>query len=369
MQREQPSDADLLRWLSPALATRPNASPEPGNRTAPASSNSDDTSDWLVEMPTWLNSDEEEAEPAPAVAPEPRPEPAATQGASAGIKIGILGGSGSGKTTYLAALHIAALNDPSGQWIVGGQNDVSNTFLVQNELQDGIFPPGTQATKDYRFTISGKLTQNAVDRILDVVGKPREVNFDLGFRDYAGRQLLDANLSHEIWQHLSTADGLIYLFDPEMEQTKTPNFRYLSAATSKLHTTVMNAKRMRENRLPHYLAVCVTKFDEPAIFKRIQEAKLVTSDDPPRASNAHAIFKLFANQNTVKIIENSFLRRQVRYFVTSSVGFYANAAGKFDRADSCNVLDTPDGSRIRGEVAPINVFTPLLWIDSQVRAK
>lgn len=118
--------------------------------------------------------------------------------------------------------------------------------------------------------------------------------------------------------------------------------------------------------LPHYVAVCITKFDHPDTFKRLDDAGLVVWDatGAPSVPNAAAAFRLLANKLVVNTIERSFLPSRIRYFVTSSVGFYQDAAGHINRGDLYNVV--PGENRLRSEAYPINVFEPMIWIASQI---
>lgn len=306
------------------------------------------------------------------------------------VRIGLWGGPGSGKTTYLAALRIAALLDETSDWKLQGQDDLfpgSTKFLAEqtNFLRRGKFPAPTHDSADFGYRVSGMVIPSLVDQFAGVLGvrkqlrneimgklkMARPMNFTLHVRDYPGGDFLSTDYEDELWQYLSDCHGLIYLFDPELEETEYPNYEYIQQSADYVMQLMTKRNQIENNRLPHYLAVCITKFDEPGIFSKLQASKLIRLDLPgmegiPYVRDAKEVFNMLADRLTIRTIERYFQPNRIRYFMTSSIGFYTDESGTIDAVDCCNVLDTPDGKLIRGEVTPINVFTPLIWIENQV---
>jgi hypothetical protein len=71
-------------------------------------------------------------------------------------------------------------------------------------------------------------------------------------------------------------------------------------------------------------------------------------------------------------LERCFRPERIKYFVTSSVGFYTDPRSRiFNPDDSQNVTrggEQSQGMRftgIRGSIHPINVAEPLLWLTRQ----
>jgi hypothetical protein len=69
-------------------------------------------------------------------------------------------------------------------------------------------------------------------------------------------------------------------------------------------------------------------------------------------------------------IRRFFMPDRVRYFVSSSIGFYrGHSAGGFSEEDFQNIIPTAGGEPvIRGQIHPINVVEPVLWIGESVTA-
>jgi predicted ATPase len=294
------------------------------------------------------------------------------------INIALWGGSGTGKTTYLSALRVAMLRDTEGQWNINGRDDLqrgSSEFVATNtsNLLRGHFPPGTEGRgESVVCTISGILHLDTISTIFSMAryGTNR-VNFDLYVKDYPGHTLLNSPHGDPFWDYLAECQGLIYLYDPLLDETEKTNYDYLQQAMDLVSTAVKKQQEMHQLPaiLPHYIAVCVTKFDHPATFQRLHDADLVSLDatGTPHVPDGAAAFRLLADELVVNTLERSFRKDRIRYFVTSAVGFYTGPEGQVDLNDCYNIIHTTEGTRIRGEARPINVFEPLIWIASQKR--
>jgi hypothetical protein len=57
----------------------------------------------------------------------------------------------------------------------------------------------------------------------------------------------------------------------------------------------------------------------------------------------------------------------VRYFATSSVGFWIGPDGRFNVDDFQNIEYVNDEQRLRGGVRPVNVLEPLIAIERKIR--
>jgi hypothetical protein len=331
--------------------------------------------------------------------------------AATDVRIGIWGGIRSGKTTFLGALDIAARRATEGGWVLDGIDEEfpgSNDFLVTQTraLRRREFPEPTSAPGDYGFILSGELTPGYIrglselmnlpqmaGRIAGLLGRARPVSFTLHVRDYPGGSFIDTVDPHdEIWDYLAGCHGLIYLVDPERELdsqgNRLPptsgderNFDYLQRSIKLLRGRMRSTNSLLKDRLlPHYLAVCVTKLDMASVFSLLREADLIErfgSDWPYiRVEDPQAAFELIAEDSTREEIRRAFDPDRVHYFMTSSIGFYADESGRPEfgyrdeagathRDDYVNVLPLEDGPRIRGEVRPVNVLEPLIWIYTQ----
>lgn len=298
------------------------------------------------------------------------------------VKIGIWGGSGSGKTTFLSALELATLLDPHGNWNIWGNDEVSPgsvDFLLRGSesLRSKEFPdPTTGITRNlYTYEINGTLTTGLagiLNTLRGLIGKPRPVRFTLNVFDYPGGDLLTADPDDPRWEHLADCDGLVYLFDPHMDDPSSDNFKCLSRSMSMMQQVLRRKRQgsLEGGLLPHHLAVCITKFDDDMVFTKLREAGLVkqdteTPEQVPYVEDTERAFECFADRYTIPRIRHSFYEDRVRFFVTSSIGFYRED-GKVDINRCCNVSPEPGRKKILGEPIPIGIFEPLLWIQSRL---
>jgi hypothetical protein len=140
-----------------------------------------------------------------------------------------------------------------------------------------------------------------------------------------------------------------------------------------------------DGKLPHYVAVCVTKFDELPVFETARELGMLTTDpnDPYEFPRVHeddarlllaSLCDAYATGDGTMVLntlERHFRPERIKYYVTSAVGFNVNSqTGAFDPDDPQNLLPDPTGTheaRVRGPVRPINVLEPLVWLSSKVQ--
>jgi hypothetical protein len=296
--------------------------------------------------------------------------------------IGMWGAPASGKTTFLAALYSAAIRSPSKPAIYGTDTH-SNEFLIgaQRMLsRDRRFPGSTQAVEHYNWTVD-----------LPATGPPggaRPVSFGIDLQDAPGwmyrsgtgasRSRLDigdqALAEDQMLDYLVGCAGLLLLIDPVREQESGDAHEYFQGTVLKM------AQRIQGGKLPHHVAVCITKFDHPRIyeFARKHYYCLPGQQDPrfPRVhdQDARQFFLDLckkAEKSDVDLICNAlgrfFHHERVRYFVTSAIGFRASN-GKFREEDPYNTEQTGGGVMIRGPVYPINVLEPILWLGRGIAA-
>ncbi|MGI5506205.1 hypothetical protein [Lentzea sp. CA-135723] len=330
------------------------------------------------------------------------------------LRLGLWGPPGSGKTTYLAALKLATMRraEGVGNWIMSGLDDESTRFLQDSTDQlthQRSFPTATTTDKSmlFRFTGEREVTRrNRFGRkvvemepisfeldVLDVPGRrydsdrpapdrpqEREQDLDFGGEDLAGTQtrlaepMSSVEQENQLLDHLQMCHGIVYLFDPERDSTEHDAFRFFHPVLDKLTERVMSQVHFNGARLPHHVAVCVTKFDQPNIYRQAQLKgyTLMDGEPPylPRVPNDSAA-EFFAMLCADPLSNTDLVEKGLRqyfstlnYFITSSIGFYV-AGNRFRAQDSLNVERVSagkDGFRIKGRVYPINVLEPLLWL-------
>ena len=292
------------------------------------------------------------------------------------IKIGIWGGSGSGKTTFLSALEIATLSDQTGTWNIWADEEASPgsaTFLLNGteSLMSKAFPEPTNSRSTLTYAINGDLTAGLINKLMVSVGRPRHISFRLHVFDYPGEDLLLRDPEDEIWGNLSACDGLVYLYDPHQRDVRAGNFKILSRSMMMMHQFLSrtNKNMIQNGLLPQHLAVCLTQFDDDEIFTRLRKEHLITqernAEGIPYVTDADKAFGCFAESLTRQRIERTFHRGRIRFFVTSSIGFYREN-GRVDIDRCSNVSRELGGTKLRGEPMPIGVLEPLVWIHSQL---
>jgi hypothetical protein len=342
------------------------------------------------------------------------------------VRIGLWGAPASGKTTYLASLNIATNRwQGPGNWIMNGVDDVSSDFLSDSTdllVRQRRFPAATSDNRNllFRFTGStgappppvhepkrrmfGKQLQPSApqlpDRVafeLDVLdvpgrlfGKPDDDKYrSSGAVDMGdGRAHSDdgpvegaGNSEEDLLDHLEICSGIIYLFDPVRDADTGDAFQYFHRILGKLTQRCMEQERYSGHYLPQHLAVCITKFDHPEVYRSARRFGLTTQGvQPPympMVPNEYAkdFFQrlCYATGSTTadlvfQSLYNHFSPNLVRVFVTSSVGFYIGEGRRFRPNDFNNVENTNNGqARIKGAVHPINVLEPVIWLQQNVR--
>ncbi|GLY50784.1 hypothetical protein [Lentzea sp. NBRC 102530] len=329
------------------------------------------------------------------------------------LRLGLWGPPGSGKTTYLAALKLATMRraEGVGNWIMSGLDDESTRFLQESTDQlthQRTFPRATSTDKSMLFRFTGEREVTRRNRFGRKVVEMEPISFELDVLDVPGGRYDSDRLSqggeqqkqdlgfgddevveterlhapamspveqeNQLLDHLQMCHGIVYLFDPERDSVEHDAFRYFHPVLDKLTERVMSQVHFNRARLPHHVAVCVTKFDQPNIYRQAQLKgyTLMDGEPPylPRVPNESAgeFFAMLCAdpQSNTDLVEKGLRQyfSTLNYFITSSIGFYV-AGNRFRAQDSLNVERVnagPDGFRIKGRVYPINVLEPLLWL-------
>jgi energy-coupling factor transporter ATP-binding protein EcfA2 len=331
-------------------------------------------------------------------------------GGAAPTTIGLWGAPGSGKATYVAALQHALLQTDAsvGRWALYPRTETSMEALIKwthRLVNEGLFPEAHDGgdPTELVWRLVGDLTGSQYTRRR--IWRPRppaESEFELDLIDADGEFFSYSPAGRPVppgWvdialRHLTRAKGLIFLFDPVTEREQRIAAGYMNSILLRLSRRIMDEGRLVGPYLPHYIAVCITKFDHKDVFRQAREAGLVNygPDGMPRVLDEQAE-KLFDT-----ICEGTFwpplltdtpggalfvrdqLRRffhpdRIRYYVTSSVG-YRKPPGwdpgaamrpgfEFDPEDFANVAQDGNRERILGPIRPVNVLEPL--VDLQMR--
>ncbi|GAA2385596.1 hypothetical protein [Dactylosporangium salmoneum] len=323
---------------------------------------------------------------------EPAPLPIPGSGGSRGdstVRIGLWGSSRSGKSTYLASLPLAAMQGRHGTWIVAGTDEAAAQFLNEsvNQLAGARrFPAASTSMEGISWSFHGTPPPGGFNSILRSIGVRRsaEVQFTLELYDPPGQYYRSNNVDPQALEHLANANGLIYLVDPVVDaQRGDESFQYFYGALQLLTARMAAEGRLVKGRLPHAIAVCVTKFDDEAFFRRlVAQTDLVTQDSDghrlPRVPQERS--QEFFDWVCARVLGGSagmvqeglqayFHPDRIQYFATSSVGFRLNHNQIFDFRDFSNVA-TRAGQQpeVRDRPRPINVLEPLIFLEQRIRS-
>jgi hypothetical protein len=314
------------------------------------------------------------------------------------------GAVGCGKTTFLAALYIA-VNRSSGQDLnIFGVDDTSTEFMVDSNrmlTNQHHFPDATRLVGSYSWVMN---MTSMVDRQnksrfgrQTTVQVPVPTQFNIDLRDAPGGSFASEPMALgesrldlgegapdagpdpvDMMDYLAGCDGLLLLIDPVRERRYGDAHEYFQGTL--LRMAQRRVARMPAGaKLPHFVAVCITKFDDPEVYRFARMNGFRTYDENdeflfPRvhSDDARSFFQELCrtNESDADLIINGLTRyfrpERIRYFVTSAIGFYTKG-GPFREDDHNNALEQADGSvKIRGRIHPINVLEPILWLGQSV---
>jgi hypothetical protein len=335
-------------------------------------------------------------------------------------KIGLWGAPGSGKTTFLAALSIAA-NRASrmrdNRLLLFGADDASTDFLIEQTsllTRDMQFPPATDAEHHLNWVL--RMNVEAPGRgFWRPATETVPFEFELDFLDAPGGRFADKSPGgpardegeaanwrlfgnesltpaapgpvsddESFLSDLASCDGLVLLFDPAREWEESDAFSHFHGTLLKIAQRRLRDPARTTDLLPQYVAVCATKFDHndvyrmachlgfrsytttdrhffPKVSDRLAETFFVAMGRVAPRSNAELI------RDTLR---NFFEEDRLQFFVSSAVGFRVDSdTGMFDEGEFENV-DERSGPkpRIKGPIYPINVIEPLTWLGSKLAA-
>lgn len=329
-------------------------------------------------------------------------QPATT--AAQTMKIGIWGSPASGKSTYLAALQHATGNAPRslGNWTLFARTEQAEELLIkwnQQLAEERKFPEPTalaaEAQLAWRFKgdLAGSRYQPPWRRLRRL---PEPSAFDLDLIDVSGEVFgpspTEKNVRMEIvnrtLDHLARARGLIFLFDPITELEQPTVVGYMNRTLTQLAGRVDREGRTAGRYLPHYVSVCVTKFDDPKLFRQACRNGFVNTgrDGIPRILDKHAelFFDALCEGRFWEETDErgssgpKFVRAQLQkyfhpdrisYYVTSSIGFNLDSDGQFDPDLYSMVRQEEKDMRIIGPIEPINVLEPLVELHMKLRGR
>ncbi|MGW6054281.1 hypothetical protein [Streptomyces sp. NPDC055189] len=320
--------------------------------------------------------------PVPDTVPSPEPARVPTGGEDADrIRIGLWGAPRSGKTTYLFALPIAAMQyqrHHEGAWNISGMTPEASAFLSQGVdilTRQRTFPEATMGVRDMAWSVQGPKKKRKWG-----VGS-RRPNFVLDIQDAAGEVFGDGHpQQRQLVDRLARAQGLIYVFDPLGDANEaTESFNFLQSTLIQLTAQVRNRQGLIDGKLPHHVSVCVAKFDHPDIFQPAAELGWVKQDTEDTAlphvpeEKGEQYFQWMCDDfrgSNARLVRDAlytyFDRRRISYYATSAVGFRLTPQHVFDYNDYVQPVQVDKKQRLRTSPVPINVLEPLIDLEERV---
>lgn len=319
------------------------------------------------------------------------------------VKIGLWGPPQSGKTTYLAALPIAARDSAArnGSWSVYPRSETSLALMEQfgrTLIDDHRFPEATVGVSEsLEWLFEGDLSGSRFDRrLLRWLPRRGALNssFVLDLIDVQGSAYHHDDTPKEITSaaldHLFESQGIIFFFDPIGEKDNRNSITYVRDTANQLRMRAARNGGRPGIRLHHQVSVCITKFDHRELFEQAQAMNLVTmADGIPRVrdEDAKQFFEELCSgsfwnnrpdggQESAEYVRDEikqlFEPENIHYFVMSSIGFSMeppidgepSAWFKPDAHSNYNERDERPG--IKGKVRPINVLEPLIDLQQRI---
>jgi hypothetical protein len=333
-------------------------------------------------------------EPPPDPVPIPSVRPDAPRRDT--VRIGLWGSTRSGKTTFLSALPIAAMQgtNSSSNWVVSGLGDVAARTLTEGVHQltrERRFPVATEAIDPLTWSFMGEEASEAMFPELSrwwrrpttrsATRSTQRIDFALELQDVPGEYYRTGKVNPRVVDHLARSQGLLYLYDPILgSAADTESFEFFYTTLQLVVSRVRDEGRFDGNRLPHHVSVCVTKFDDPGFFQAAVMAGWVNQEQA-RSRLPHipveqgpAFFNWVCEQfhgGSAPLIQsalqNFFHPNRIEYFASSAIGFRLNPSGVFDYSDYVNVEIVDGKPRIRSLPRPVNVLEPLIRLEHRIR--
>jgi hypothetical protein len=303
--------------------------------------------------------------------------------------IAMLGPTESGKSTFLCALRKALLEQDE-DWTLFTRDVASRRILDEMSsalISEGGFPLPTRTVDTVQWILGGTVerTESKGGRFSPVTKVKDRVEITLRLTDAPGEigraDRIGLTERNELIKQLADSRGILYMFDPIREFTHGDAFQRTDSLLGELLGLVSEEPDF-EGKLHHHLAVCVTKLDDPRVFKTAQDLGMLIPDRTSKWSfprvhetDAQRLFHALGQvsrsgdgEAVPRLFERYFYPERISYYVTSAVGFMVNKrTRRFDARDTANVYRTASNEPlVRGPVHPINVVEPVLWIVRQL---
>jgi energy-coupling factor transporter ATP-binding protein EcfA2 len=309
--------------------------------------------------------------------------------------IAMWGPPSSGKTTFLAALSIALQRRKYGLRLRGADeaSELALINMMKELTRHQEFPDATEGIETYNWVLEGSFSAKRTP-MFRRAGSADQVSVGLNLVDATGEltdpERVGFSERQELIEGIARSSGIVYIFDPIREFDKGDAFDHTYGMLIQLARYQAAQPGWMGARLPHYVAVCVTKFDEVPVYEAARRLNMIVPDPDDQYSfprvrddEARELFLRLCEASgsgnadmVINSLEQYFLPDRIKYFVTSAVGFYLDPRKRFfDEDDWQNVLPVERSVnsaskphkkgkpvKIRGGIYPINIVEPISWL-------
>ncbi|MDH2389285.1 SAV_2336 N-terminal domain-related protein [Streptomyces sp. HNM0663] len=305
-------------------------------------------------------------------APTAPPRAPVDDDSAADARVAVLGANMCGKTTFLAAAWLAAVNMPEerGRWNVIPKDGGAEDFLVQQTrslARARRFPEPTLTPRHFSYVFRADLAN------LRAPSERRlRVDFTLDLLDAGGGEFMHDRYGKDdaVNRHLGRSNRILLLVDPFSPPSRQPQAAYLTPHLERLTRDHFESGRLELGRLPHRVAVCLSKFDDPRVFRDARRGNWVGQNEqgdpcvPPEDAEGFISWLGRSSQDIaeiVRLVRLNFLEERVHWFVLSAIGIHRRRDGSVDFDDCSNQTRDEDGiPMLRGQARPLNVLEPLV---------
>lgn len=306
------------------------------------------------------------------------------------VRVFLCGAPGSGRSTLVAALPVAAMQagGDGGAWSISGVDEPSARVIVGGVEQLTVrrrFPSSMSSpgVGPMAWSVQGRGIPAGTGAWWLRRKDPQDVDVAVEFRDVAVDVDVDvggdgAAPSGPV-PDAASADGLLCLVDPRPGR-RADGVGSVGSVLGEAHARAERAGRTERGRLPHHVAVLVTKFDDPAFFQEALEAGWVSQEVgggrlpyvPIRSGRDFfdwlcSVRDADGPARVREALHRHLLRERVEYFACSAIGFRLNANQVFDYRDFRNVDAAGTSPPIRSQVRPVNVLEPVMRLERRIR--
>ena len=287
----------------------------------------------------------------------------------------------SGKTTYLAALG-SALASAAPPWTLTCTDSASRqmiTGLQRELLTRGRFPPSTAEAARLEVEIAGPFP--AGSSLLSRTPAQQAVRIGLSILDPAGEAFGPDphHAADQVLNGLARAEAVMFFFDPlrEREGSSSAYEYFLTMIAELMQVAGGRSWGSADSRLPHRIAVCTTKLDDPGVYSVASSINALKPDQngmptvtEERSEELFETLCRTSGSGAAMYLRTAILQHfhesRTRYFTISSAGFHLDRSLRFNPDDYENVIKTETGEvRLRGSyIIPVNLMAPLIWLSA-----